>query len=69
MLTRRQAEECPCRNCLPPKRRKGCHGGCLDWETWHDKIVQAAANYRKKKHNVSMVEEYDVKKFKRLRRG
>ena len=28
---------CPCKGCVPPKRKPGCHGACPEYKGWHNK--------------------------------
>ena len=27
---------CPCKNCVPPKRTPGCHSTCEDYKKWSE---------------------------------
>lgn len=29
-------KNCPCRECVPPKREIGCHGKCPEYITWNE---------------------------------
>lgn len=60
--------ECPCKNCVPPKRSPGCHGKCPEYIEWHNDRIQDASARRKIKNQESMADEHTIKVTNRNKR-
>lgn len=40
---------CPCIDCVPPKRRTGCHSSCPEYEAWNNERLAKKAEVSKAK--------------------
>lgn len=54
---------CPCKGCVPPKRKPGCHGACPAYIKWSRKHVadQMAAIRAKERDNI--YEDYAIEEM------
>ena len=34
-------DDCPCKDCVPPKRHPGCHRNCKEKDEWNDTVKAA----------------------------
>ncbi len=51
--------DCPCKECVAPKRHVGCHGTCrgyIDWKTADEK--KKDAERKRKEQEVAIYESY-----------
>ena len=63
---------CPCKECVPPKRKCGCHdkGNCTEYTEWVARQSNKKLMKRKQQQCERLVEEYHcrmVEKIKRIR--
>jgi hypothetical protein len=43
-------DECPCRDCVPPKRWEGCHSACPDYAAWNAARQQYLERYHREQY-------------------
>ena len=61
-------EECPCKDCVPPQRFIGCHGGCDKYKKWHDNRIEQASVRRKIKNIQSLADDHVIRVTNKNRR-
>ena len=60
----------PCRYCIPPKRREGCHGVCGEYANWRaEKNVEAQNKCQGKEADAVLAEKARERKRRHYRRG
>lgn len=62
--------DCPCRPCISPKRREGCHGVCKEYIDWRaGKDVEAQRKCQEKTVDAVFAEGAVHRKIRHYRRG
>ena len=49
---------CPCKLCVPPKRKPGCHSSCVEYAEWNNEHQAKKDKLRKAKERDDIVVEY-----------
>lgn len=60
----------PCRYCISPKRREGCHETCKEYTDWRaDLDAQAQRRYQEKAADAVLAERAKERKIRHYKRG
>ena len=51
---------CPCKECVPPKRCPGCHGSCAEYIAWQKKHIRHCLAVRAARDVQNMCDDYAV---------
>jgi hypothetical protein len=60
-------EDCPCNGCVPPKRKRACHGSCPEYKTWDSEKREKKAEYMKMVREEKIITEYAIRTTRRIR--
>ena len=52
--------ECPCKECVAPKRHIACHGTCVDYITFNEERLKVKREKRKNKNQDAMIDSYVI---------
>ena len=56
---------CPCKECVPPKRCPGCHGSCAEYIAWQKKHIRHLAAVRRAKEKQKVCGDYTAEKVRK----
>lgn len=51
---------CPCKECVPPKRCPGCHGSCAEYIAWSKKHIRHCMAVRSAKEKQKVCDDYTI---------
>ena len=54
-------KECPCKDCVPPKRSPTCHSTCPDYKEWKGELDERNAEIKKAKDEQIMLDDYRIR--------
>lgn len=57
-----QLNECPCKNCVPPKRNADCHGKCPEYKEWSALLQQHNDKVRAARDEEHLYEALSIKR-------
>lgn len=59
---------CPCKDCVPPKRFPSCHGACEEYITWSKKHISHKMAVKAMKEKQAMCDSYSIGVAEKLRK-
>lgn len=59
----------PCKDCVPPKRKPGCHDRCPERAEWLAEVEILKAAMRKDQNERIAMRDYKEERVRRLRLG
>ena len=61
-------KECPCKGCVPPLRRPGCHESCLLYLSWQKKHIRHLAAIREARAKEHICDDYTAAEIRKNRK-
>lgn len=57
------SDNCPCKGCVPPKRKPSCHGVCPEYIKWSRKHVADKIAAIRAKERDNIYEDYAIEEM------
>lgn len=64
-----QPKNCPCKECVPPKRHYGCHGSCEPYTEWAKNRREAVDALRKEADTAADIRKLHAGAVRKVMRG
>lgn len=59
---------CPCKECVPPKRCPGCHGSCAEYIAWQKKHIRHLAVVKEARGKEKICDDYTATEIRKSRK-
>lgn len=56
---------CPCKECVPPKRSPGCHGSCAEYIAWSKRRMRHLMAVKNAKEKQKICDNYAIDEIRK----